>query len=86
MRITRIDIEGGLGNGNYATAIRKRGAEFIEVTILTPAMPNGRTHHVQADCHHDLWSMAQCLQETLDEARHVGAVHDYYEALRRLAD
>ena len=90
MRITRIDIEGAPGSGHYATITRKRASgasEFIEVTILTPAMPNGRTHHVQADCRDDLWSMAECLQETLDGVRGTNSmIHDYFRQLELLAD
>jgi len=87
MRITRIDIEGTPGSGHYATITRKRGAEFIEIIILTPAEPNGRTHHVQADCEDDLWSMAECLQETLDGQRGTNSdITDYYRELQRFAD
>ena len=90
MRITRIDIEGPRNpkhGEHYATLTRKRGCEFIEVTILTPATPNGRTHHVQADCRDDLWSMAECLQETLDGVRGTNSmIHDYYRQLELLAD
>jgi hypothetical protein len=93
MRITRIDIEGvrhprnAADGEHYATITRKRGSEFIEVTILTPAIPNGRTHHVQADCRDDLWSMAECLQETLDGVRGTNSmIHDYFRQLELLAD
>jgi len=88
MRTTRIDLEGRApGSGHYATITRKRGTEFIEVTLLTPAMPNGHTHHVLADCEHDLWSMAECLHETLDGQRGTRSnITEYYRELRRFAD
>ena len=85
MRTTRIDLEGH--PGNYATITRKRGSDLIEVTILTPALPDGRTHHVQADCKEDLWSMAECLQEQLDGVRGTNSmIHDYLRELQRFAD
>lgn len=85
MRTTRIDLEGH--PGHYATITRKRGSDLIEVTILTPAMPEGRTHHVQADCEEDLWSMAECLQEQLDGVRGTnGDIYAYLCELQRFAD
>lgn len=85
MRTTRIDLEGH--PGNYATITRRRGSDLIEVTILTPVLPNGRTHHVQADCEEDLWSMAECLQEQLDGVRGTNSdIHDYLRELQRFAD
>lgn len=85
MRTTRIDLEGH--PGNYATITRKRGSEYIEVTILTPGLPDGRTHHVQADCEEDIRSMAECLQEQLDGVRGTNSmIHDYLRELQRFAD
>jgi len=85
MRITRIDFEGR--PGNYATAVRRRGADQIEVTILTPEDPHGRTHHVQADCREDLFSMAECLQYHLDGQRGTSSeIHGYYRELLTLSD
>jgi len=87
MRITRIDLEGTPGSGNYATITRKRGSDLIEVTILTPDQPDGRVHHVQADCEEDLWSMAECLQYHLDGHRGTNSmIHDYLRELQRFAD
>ena len=54
MRITRIDFEGEFGN--FATAVRKRDSQYVEVTILTPGMPDGREHSVQADSEEDIYS------------------------------
>ena len=85
MRITRIDFEGQ--TGNYATAVRKRDSDRVEVTILTPALPDGREHQVQADCEEDLFSMAECLQNHLDGHRGTNSmIHDYYRELLKLSD
>ncbi|MEX2387729.1 MAG: hypothetical protein WD534_07615 [Phycisphaeraceae bacterium] len=85
MRTTRIDLEGRAGH--YATITRPRTSEFIVVTLLTPDLPDGRTHHVQADCEIDLWSMAECLQEQLDGVRGTNSdIHDYFRELQRFAD
>ena len=87
MRTTRIDLEGDAGNGHYATITRPRNSQHIEVTILTPAQPNGRVHHVQADSEDDLWSMAECLQLQLDGVRGTNSmIHDYLRELQRFAD
>ena len=90
MRLTRIDFEGK--PGHYATA-QRRGAsgseetDIIEVTILCPDMPDGREHHVTADCEDDLRSMAECLQHHLDGCRGTGSdVYGYYAELLRLSD
>jgi hypothetical protein len=85
MRITRIDIEGK--PGHYATITHKTGSDQIEVTILTPDMPDGRVHRVQADCEADVWSMAECLQHHLDAARGTNSmIQDYFRELQRFAD
>ena len=85
MRITRIDFEGQ--SGNYATAVRKRDDDHIEVTILTPGNPDGRRHRVLADCEEDLFSMAECLQHHLDGHRGTNSmIHDYYRELLKLSD
>ncbi|HOD84501.1 MAG TPA: hypothetical protein PKG77_24020 [Phycisphaerae bacterium] len=89
MRITRIDFEGK--RGHYATAQRRVGAgnapNVVVVTILTPDQPNGREHHVLADCEDDLRSMAECLQHHLDGCRGTNSdVYGYYAELLRLSD
>jgi len=89
MRLTRIDFEGKAGH--YATAQRRTGSgsdpNVVVVTILTPDMPDGRDHHVQADCKDDLRSMAECLQHHLDGCRGTGSdIHGYYVELLRLSD
>jgi hypothetical protein len=89
MRITRIDFEGK--PGYYASAQRRAASgnapNVVVVTILTPEQPDGREHHVTADCEDDIRSMAQCLQYHLDGYRGTGSdVHDYYLELLRLSD
>ncbi len=89
MRLTRIDFEGK--PGHHATAQRRTAGgtapNVMVVTILTPDMPNGREHHVKADCQDDVWSMAQCLQQHLDGCRGTNSmIHDYYRELLRLSD
>jgi len=89
MRLTRIDFEGK--SGHYATAQRRVGSgtapNVVVVTILTPDMPDGREHHVVADCEDDLRSMAECLQHHLDGCRGTNSdVYGYYAELLRLSD
>jgi len=85
MRITRIDFEGR--PGHYATAVRKRDADHIEVTILTPEFPDGREHSVLAACEEDIFSMAECLEHHLEgcPGTRYGNVH-YYRELLKLRD
>ena len=91
MRTTRIELEGK--DGHYAAISRKRGlggrggSDHIEVTILTPDLPNGKTHQVDASCEEDIWSMAECLQYHLDGHRGTNSmIHDYFRELQRFAD
>ena len=85
MRTTRIDLEGR--PGRYATITRKNGSDVIEVTILVPEMPNGRTHHVKADCREDVFSMAECLIVQLEKTQGTNSmVHDYFRELERFMD
>ena len=83
MRITRIEIEGA--PGRYARLGRTGDSEFIEVEILCPDLE--KTHHVRAANADDRWSMAECLQQTLDG--HPGStdmIHNYLRELERFAD
>ncbi len=85
MRITRIDFEGQAGN--YATTVRNRDSQYIDVTILKPAVPDGREHYVQADSEEDIYSMAECLQHELDGCRGTNSmIHDYYRELLKLGN
>ena len=95
MRIARIDIESTgqqtLADGTpglpaaFASISRKRGSDTIDVELLTPG--NERTHHVQADCDEDIWSMAECLQYQLDGHKGTNSmIHDYLRVLQRFAD
>ena len=93
MQITRIDIEGIRDArdkndlGRHASITRKRDSEFIEVTIYAPTMPDGLIKYVMADCDEDIWSMAECLQETLDGQRGTNSmIHDYYRQIQTFAD
>ncbi len=86
MRITRIDFE-GQQEGRFATTSRNRDTDHTDVTILTPANPDGRDHYVLADCKDDIYSMAECLQVTLDGYEGSGSeIQDYYRELLRLSD
>ena len=90
MRITSIELAGTskttLRDGTpglpraFARISRKLDSDTIEVTILSPELPGGeRTHHVQADCDEDIFSMAECLQFHLDGGRGTNSmIHDYY--------
>ena len=93
MRITSIELAGSVEPGKtmpmaFARIHRALDSEQIEVTILCPRLPGGeRTHHVQADCDEDLWSMAECLQAHLDGCTGTNSmIHDYYRELQRFAD
>jgi len=96
MRITRIDFEGhheinGQAGHWYATAQRRdgmhNGPDIVLVTILAPDTPDGREHHVDADCEDDLWSMAECLQHQLDGyAGSNSEINDYYLELLKLSN
>ena len=89
MRLTRIDFEGK--PGHYATAQRRAASgtvpNVVVVTTLTPDMPDGREHHVAADCQEDVWSMAECLQHQLDGYTGSNSeVNDYYLELLKLSN
>jgi len=90
MRITSIELAGSIESGKtlpmaFARIHRALDSEQIEVTILIPG--GERTHHVQADCDEDLWSMAECLQDHLDGCRGTNSmIHEYYRELQRFAD
>ena len=89
MRLTRIDFEGK--PGHFATAQRRAASgtapNVVVVTILTPDMPDGREHHVTADCQEDVWSMAECLQHQLDGYTGTNSeINDYYLELLKLSN
>ncbi len=89
MRLTRIDFEGK--PGHYATAQRQAASgtapNVVVVTILTSDMPDGREHHVTADCEDDLRSMAECLQRHLDGYTGSNSeINDYYLELLKLSN
>ena len=83
MRVTRIDFEGE--HGVSATIERKICSDFIFVKIMTPN--DEKIHYVDAGDLNDQYSMAECLQQTLDG--HEGSnsmVHDYYREIQQLGD
>ena len=95
MRITSIELAGSsktvLHDGSpglaraFARISRKQGDEHITVELIIPG--GERTHHVQADCDEDIWSMAECLQYHLDGYRGTNSeIHDYHRELQRFAD
>lgn len=85
MRTTRIDLEGQ--PGNYATLRRPRGSRSIRVTLLTPSLPDGEDHQVDASDEQALQRMAQHLQERLEGHRGTNSdVYGYLQELLRLAD
>lgn len=87
MKFTQIEIKGDSPNGHYAKISRKPGSEYIDVEILTPALADGRMHHVLAGDREDVLSMAECLQAMLDDFRGSNSmVHDYYCALQYFMD
>ena len=86
MIITRIHLTNRAGD-RFATVTRLPGSPMITIEVLTQDIPNGRIHHVQPDCEEDIWSMAECLQETLDGVRGTNSmIHDYFRELQRFAD
>jgi hypothetical protein len=69
----------------FARIKRNPGDGHIEVCILKPNTE--KTHIVDADDEDDLWSMAKCLQETLDGCRGTRSdTMDYFRALQYFAD
>lgn len=83
MEYRGIEIEGQ--RGSYAQLRRKPGSEVIEVELLTPTL--NRTHYVRADDPEDQWSMAECLQETLEGRRGTGLdIRTYFSVIEHLAD
>ena len=95
MRIASIELAGTsktkLRDGTpglpraFARISRKLGDEHITVELVIPG--GERTHHVQADCHEDVFSMAECLQSQLDGYKGTNSdIHEYYRLLQRFAD
>lgn len=61
-------------------------ARYLSASIWS-ANPDGRAHHVVADCQEDIFSMAECLQHELDGHRGTRSmIHDYYRELLKLSD
>ncbi len=97
MRIRSIELAGEskmtLSDGTpglpraFARVSRKGGDDHITVEILAHDREKCRTHHVQANCEEDLWSMAECLQFQLDGFKGTNSdIDDYCRLLRQLSD
>ena len=90
MRITSMELAGTIEQGNrlpraLARIKRNPGDSHIEVTVLMAGAE--KTHIVDASDEDDLWSMAKCLQETLDGCRGTRSdTMDYFRALQHFAD
>ena len=83
MQITRIDFAGE--SGAFAIVSRKQDSDSIFVQILTPE--DEKVHYVSANDLDDQYSMAECLQETLDGCRGTNSmIHDYFREIQRLGD
>ena len=87
MRTTRVDVE-GTRSGHYASITRKAGSDQIEVTILTPKLPNGLASQIDAGSSHEaLWAFARHIQQHLDERHGSNSdVNEYFLELQRFAD
>ena len=81
MKIYKIELAGFTKPGNvlpevFATLHRPIGDDYITVTISW-ADGTKNTHSVEADNEDDVWSMADCLQESLDGHKGTGSmIHD----------
>ena len=90
MRITSMELAGTIEQGHrlpraFARITRRMGDGHIEVTLLVASTE--KVHIVDAADEDDLWSMAKCLQETLDGCRGTRSdTMDYFRALQHLAD
>ena len=91
MRIASIELDGRIEPGHrlpraLARISRKRGSAHIEVALLRPNHPQ-ITHQVLAHDDEGLWSMADCLFETLEGHHGTNSdIHDLYRELQRFAD
>ncbi|HUT56489.1 MAG TPA: hypothetical protein VNA25_01290 [Phycisphaerae bacterium] len=91
MRIASIELAGSIKEGEklpraFAKITRTSDSEFIEVTVI-PATGLNRKHMVRADCEEDLWSMAECLLDSLEGRTGPNSdIHDYFRELQRFAD
>lgn len=86
MRTTRIELEGR--QGWYATIARRRGSKWIEITVLTPYLPDGKEHRIAADAQEqELWNQASNLHLTIEGRQGSNSdIHDYLRELQRFAD
>lgn len=86
MRVTEIHIEGSNATDRaFAVARRKRGSEYIEVELITPA--GAFTHKVVAADAEDLGSMAEILQAALDGGTPTAKrQRAFFDAIKPLSD
>ena len=85
MKTTRIDLEGR--PGRHALITRRSGNAYMEVTILVPEMPDGKTYRVMANSQDEVFKMAQELILRLEKTRGTNSmVNDYYRELQRFMD
>ena len=85
MRTTRIDIEGR--RGRYATVSRKDGSRTINITVLTPDRPDGKTAKANAANEDGQRCIAAWLHRELEGYEGAaGDVADYLRVIQTLAD
>ena len=83
MRITRIDLAGE----NERFAIVQRKDKYLLAELLSPEVPNGRKHWIQADDENDIRSAAEllfCFLEGHDGTN--SDIHEIYMDLLPLCD
>ena len=91
MNIYKVELAGPIKKGNFipdvfATIHRPLGDSYINITIRW-ADGHEKNHSVQAGDPDDLWSMTECLQETVDGHQGTNSmIHDYYRLLENFAD
>lgn len=84
MRYTKIEIKGEAKNTSAKIGASDKGAMWIQVDITAAGAT--KTHYVQADDEGDRWSMAECLQQTLDGRRGTNSeIHEYFEVINRFS-
>jgi len=85
MRTTRIEVEGRAGH--YATISRKRGMRSIDITVLTPTRPEGKTAKAGAANEDGQRYIAAWLHRELEGYEGAaGDIADYLRAIEAFAD
>ena len=89
MKMIEMKLAGHMNKGDvpkhFAVISRIPGNETISVKLISC---DGEVEHkVMADDETDVFSMAECLQETLDGCRGTNSmIHDYYRLLQHFMD